>query len=180
MAFSPIRLRAAKPCSTAEAVEIRTRRRIHSVDMQFVGQSHVLRVPLSGPSPTMAEVRAAFAEVYQARFHITLEGARANLVNINTSVIGERAAPDLSTLIDAEGRRETVMAAQTTVRDVWIAGRGWTETPVYWRDWLPLSCDILGPAIIQQMDTTILVEPGDTAAGDQVGNIIVTVGGPHA
>lgn len=170
-----------------EAVEITTRRHVHSVDMQFVGQSHVLRVPLPGPMPTVEAVRAAFDAVYQARFHISLEGARANLVNVNTSVIGERAAPDLSTLIDAAGRRETVMAAQTDVRDVWFGGGdaagdrgGWRETPVYWRDHLPLRFEIPGPAVILQMDTTILVEPGDTATGDDIGNIVINVGADHA
>jgi len=33
--------------------------------------------------------------------------------------------------------------------------------------------------VIQQMDTTILVEPGDRAVGDVHGNIIVAVGGGH-
>ena len=35
-----------------ETVELVERRHIHSVDMQFVGQSHILRVPLDGPSPS--------------------------------------------------------------------------------------------------------------------------------
>ncbi|MGB0410661.1 MAG: hydantoinase/oxoprolinase family protein [Pikeienuella sp.] len=166
-----------------EAVEIKTRRHVHSVDMQFVGQSHVLRVPLATPSPTMEEVSAAFNAVYEARFRISLEGARANLVNVNTSVIGERAAPDLSTLIDAAGRREDITAAQTGARPVWFGGGtngAWIETPIYWRDHLPIQFELIGPAIIQQMDTTILVEPGDIATGDAIGNIIVEVGAPNA
>ena len=162
-----------------EAVDIHTRRHIHSVDMQFVGQSHVLRVPLPGPRPTMEAVRAAFDAVYQARFRISLDGARANLVNVNTSVIGERATPDLSTLIDAAERRETAQDARTSTRKVWF-GDGWRETPVFWRDHLPVAFEMTGPAIIEQMDTTILVEPGDIATGDAIGNTVVTVGAPHA
>ena len=167
-----------------EAVAITRRRHLHSVDMQFVGQSHVLRVPLPDPRPDMDAVRAAFDRVYEARFHISLDGARANLVNVNTSVIGERAAPDLSTLIDAGGRRETAQDARIDQRNVWFGadgdGGGWRETPVFWRDHLPLAFEMPGPAIIQQMDTTILVEPGDIATGDAIGNIIITVGAAHA
>ncbi|MEO1599332.1 MAG: hypothetical protein AAFU49_02485, partial [Pseudomonadota bacterium] len=36
----------------------------------------------------------------------------------------------------------------------------WVETPVYARDRLPLDAVIDGPAVLQQMDTTVLVEPG--------------------
>ena len=51
------------------------------------------------------------------------------------------------------------------------------ETPVYWRDYLPINMEIDGPAIIEQMDCTTLVEPGDKARGDADGNIIIGVGG---
>ena len=54
---------------------------------------------------------------------------------------------------------------------------GWADTPVYWRDHLPDPARIEGPAIIEQMDTTILIEPGDVATGDGGGNLIIAVGG---
>ena len=52
----------------------------------------------------------------------------------------------------------------------------WRETPVYWRDRLPLAFEIEGPAIVEQMDTTILIEPGDVARGDAMGNIVIGAG----
>ena len=52
----------------------------------------------------------------------------------------------------------------------------WLETPVYWRDHLPAEAAIDGPAIVEQMDTTILIEPGDRATQDQDGNIIISLG----
>ena len=53
---------------------------------------------------------------------------------------------------------------------------GLLDTPVYWRDYLPTNIEIAGPAIIEQMDCTTLVEPGDVARGDADGNIIIEVG----
>jgi hypothetical protein len=41
------------------------------------------------------------------------------------------------------------------------------DTPVYWRDHLPADAEIAGPAIIEQMDTTIVIEPGDHRDADQ-------------
>ncbi|WP_210255389.1 hydantoinase/oxoprolinase family protein [Rhizobium sp. SG741] len=157
-----------------EAVAIREIREIYSVDMQFIGQTHLLRVPLPSAMPTRAELQARFEEAYFNRFHVELPEIRASLVNVNTSVIGRRTEIDLSMLIDAAGRKATLSEAQTGMRPVWFDG--WRETPIYWRDHLPLKATISGPAIIEQMDTTIILEPGDVAAQDDDGNIIITIG----
>lgn len=158
-----------------EAVPIREIREIWSVDMQFVGQTHLLRVPLSSPTPSVAELQARFEDAYFQRFRVELSDIRANLVNVNTSVIGRRAEIDLSLLIDADGRKASLAEARTSTRRVWF--EGWVETPVYWRDHLPADAEIAGPAIIEQMDTTIIIEPGDIGRQDQDGNIIITLGG---
>lgn len=157
-----------------EAVAIREIREIYSVDMQFIGQTHLLRVPLPSAMPTRAELQARFEEAYFNRFHVELPEIRASLVNVNTSVIGRRTEIDLSMLIDAAGRKATLAEAQTGTRSVWFDG--WRETPIYWRDHLPLKATISGPAIIEQMDTTIILEPGDVATQDDDGNIIITIG----
>ncbi len=158
-----------------ESVDIRRIRRVFSVDMQFVGQSHLLRVPLSAPDPDRATLRRLFEEVYFRRFHVELAEIKANLVNVNTSIIGERAPLDLSTLIDPADRESSLAKAKTGRRSVYFNG-DWHETPIYWRDHLPADFDLAGPAVIEQMDTTVLIEPGDAAQGDKEGNIIITVG----
>ena len=160
----------------AVPVAVRDVRRVFSVDMQFVGQTHLLRVPLPSPQISREDLRAAFEAAYFARFRVELADIRAAVVNANTSVIGRRPAPDLSWLIDPAGRKATLAAARTGSRAV-VFGAGAIETDVYWRDGLPLSFALPGPAIVEQMDTTILIAPGDTAKGDDLGNIILEVGG---
>lgn len=142
-----------------------------SADMQFVGQTHLLRIPLPHATPTRAELQDRFEAAYHARFRVTLPTIRANLVNLNCSVIGHRPETDLSRLIDPAHRRAT--AEPTGQRTVWFGTPH--ETPVYWRDHLPLSATIHGPAIIEQMDTTTLIEPGCTVTLDADANLIVTV-----
>ena len=93
---------------------------------------------------------------------------RASLVNVNTSVIGKRSDLDLSTLIDPEGRKSALKEAQTERRDVYFDGK-WKDTPIYWRDYLPADLHLEGPAIIEQMDCTTVLEPGDYAEGDADG-----------
>jgi N-methylhydantoinase A len=160
---------------TRENVEIRELRRLYSVDMQFVGQTHLIRVPLDGPEVTRDALRARFDDVYFRRFRVALPGTPASVVNVNTSVIGRRAGLDLSTLIDPGGRRATLAEAHVETRPVWFGA--WVETPVYRRDLLPADAALTGPAVIEQMDTTILIEPGDRMTTDADGNLLIAIGG---
>jgi len=158
-----------------EVVEIDAVKRLHSVDMQFVGQTHILRVALENTAADREQLRTLFEDAYFRRFRVELDNIKANLVNVNTSVIGVRPELDLSTLIDPDGRKASLEEAKTGRRQAYFDTE-WLDTPIYWRDFLPLSFTLHGPAIIEQMDTTTLIEPGDTAEGDPHGNIIVTIG----
>ncbi len=143
----------------------------YSADMQFVGQTHLLRVPLPHATPSRTELQALFEAAYHARFRVDLPNIRANLVNLNVSVTGRRPELDLGRLIDPAGRLETVSVKDT--RRVWFGE--WVDVPVYWRDHLPLDLALHGPAIIEQMDTTTLVEPGCLVTSDADGNLIIEV-----
>ena len=157
-----------------ENVRIEELREIYSVDMQFIGQTHLLRVPLTGPRPSLDDLQSLFEKAYFNRFHVELPEIKASLVNVNCSVIGRRSEIDLSLLIDPAGRKETLAEAVTGTRPVWFDGM--VDTPIYWRDHLPLDAEIHGPAIVEQMDTTIVIDPGDKAVQDADGNIIIELG----
>jgi N-methylhydantoinase A len=163
-----------KALISREKVEIEELREIYSVDMQFIGQTHLLRVPLDTPRPSLNDLQSLFEKAYFHRFHVELPEIKASLVNVNCSVIGRRSEIDLSLLIDPEGRKKTLDEAKTGQRPVWFDGP--VETPVYWRDHLPLAAEIHGPAVVEQMDTTIIIDPGDKAIQDADGNIIIELG----
>ena len=153
-----------------ESVDVREVQRNFSVDMQFMGQSHVVRVPLEKPTPSRDELRAGFEKVYWERFRVDLDNIQARIVNVNCSVIGLSDPIDLSVLIDKGERKER--AVPTGSRHVAFEGT-FHDTPIYWRDSLPIDAVIHGPAVIEQMDTTTLVEPGVTARGDEMGNLVL-------
>lgn len=154
-----------------EKVQVSDIRAEYSADMQFVGQTHLLRVPLPSATPSTADLQRLFEAAYHARFKVDLPEIRASLMNLNVSVTGRRAELDLSRLIAPEDRRDH--AEPQARRPVWFDG--WVETPVYWRDHLPLRVELQGPAIIEQMDTTLVVEPGCRVTSDSDGNLIVEV-----
>jgi N-methylhydantoinase A len=159
-----------------EAVQPKTIKLVHSADMQFVGQTHLISVPLPSAEVDRATLQMLFEKAYFARFKVELPEIRANLVNLNTSVIGVRDEVDLSTLIDPAGRAKTLAEACTEIRPVWYDGT-WHDTPVYSREKLPLDAAIEGPAILEQLDATTVIEPGDRATSDTDGNIIIRIEG---
>jgi len=158
-----------------EAVKPESIRVTHSADMQFVGQTHILNVPLPSAEVNRATLQGLFEKAYFARFKVELPEIRANLVNLNTSVTGVRPAVDLSRLIDPSRRAATLEGALRETRPVWYDG-AWHDTPVYAREKLPLDAEIEGPAILEQMDATTVLEPGDLARSDADGNIVIEVG----
>ncbi|MEQ8603000.1 MAG: hydantoinase/oxoprolinase family protein [Marivibrio sp.] len=158
-----------------EGVEVGDVSVLHSADMQFVGQSHLLAVPVSGPDVDRETLQQAFEDVYWARFEVALPEIKANLVNLHTAVIGKRPPVDLSNLIDEE-RAASAQAALAGRRTVWFQGAGWVETPLYSRGKLAEGFAIDGPAIVEQLDSTIVIEPGMRARVDAMGNLIVSIG----
>ncbi len=164
---------AGEDALAQENIKIRQVQKNFSVDMQFVGQSHVVRVPLDDGVPTRETLRARFETVYWERFKVELAEIRAAIVNVNCSIIGTADPIDLSGLIDAGGRRAD--AEPATTRPVMFDGAA-HETPIFWRDYLPEDVSLDGPAIIEQLDTTIVIPPSDRVQGEADGNLIVHIG----
>ena len=146
----------------------------HGADMQFIGQTHLIGVSLPDGSVTREDIQKIFEAAYFERFQVELPEIRASLVNLKTSVIGVRPQIDLGMLIDASGRGATVDEARVATRKVWFEG-DWRETPIYARDRLPIGATFDGPAIVEQMDTTIVVEPGNRVETDPDGNLLIHV-----
>ncbi len=154
----------------SETISIENIRLFHGADMQFVGQTHLISVPLPRLDATREEIQAIFEKAYFDRFQVKLPEIRANLVNLKTSVIGERPDFDLGRIMDARLRAKTVENARIGTRQVWFDGE-WLKTAIYARDKLPTGVQFVGPAIVEQMDTTIVVEPGNSVLVDEDGNL---------
>jgi len=146
---------------------------LFSADMQFQGQSHMLSVEISGSDVSLEELQKRFDEVYWARFAVELPEIKAVLVNLHTAVIGRRKSFPLSVLSGNKHKSKLVEALRA-YRSVMFDG-DWYDTPIYLRELLPVSLGFTGPAIIEQQDTTIVIEPNCSVTMDEIGNLIVEV-----
>jgi N-methylhydantoinase A len=142
---------------------------IVEADMHYLGQTHTIAVPLTGPA-CETSLQKSFESAYEKTFGRTLPGIGIRLVNLRIAAIGRRPRFDLSTL--APGPDASISTAERGARQVWFSG--WQETRIYDRLTLPVGAEIPGPAILEQPDATIVVDPGLTARIDNFGNVIMT------
>jgi len=119
-------------------------------------------------------LQRAFETAYWDRFGVELPEIRAVLVNIHTAVIGRRKPVPLAALMTAKEQKNTIDDCITGIRRVWFES-GWQETPVYKREFLPVKAKFNGPAVIEQLDTTIIVEPENQVEVDLEGNLIISL-----
>lgn len=145
------------------------------LDMSYLGQTHTVAVPLPGDFTAPAKltrdgIKTAFEAAYAAAFGRVLEKIGIRVLNLRVAAIGRRKKFDLGLL--APPKEGSVEAAKRTTRQVWLDG-AWHEAGVYRRLELPLGAVIPGPAILEQPDTTILIEPDLVGEVDRFGNLIV-------
>jgi N-methylhydantoinase A len=152
-----------------EGVRIEGVRLLHFADMQFQGQSHILTVTLPGTDISSDALQKLFDKAYWERFGVELPEIRAVLVNLHTAVIGLRKRMDLAVLCSADGAD-----ARAGERDVWFEG-GFRRTAILRREHLSVGATLEGPAIIEQLDCTTVIEPGNRVTVDMLGNLVVLV-----
>jgi N-methylhydantoinase A len=154
-----------------EGVEVETVTVQHEADMQFAGQTHVLTVPIARTDFAREDLAETFEAAYRERFGVELREMRALVMSLRTAVIGRRRPIALDGLGGA-----ATPGGPAGIRRVWFDG-GWQDTPIYRREHLPAGATLVGPAIVEQLDTTTVIEPGDRARVDALGNLEISVGG---
>ena len=167
-------IEAGKKIIETEGVEIEELLVIHDVDMQFQGQTHILNFPVQETRLSRESLQSAFEKAYWDRFNVELPEIRAVLVNIHTAVIGRRKPVPLASLVSAKEQKNTIDDCLSGTRRVWFES-GWKETPIYKREFLTVNAKFKGPAVIEQLDTTIIVEPENQVEVDLEGNLIITL-----
>jgi N-methylhydantoinase A len=84
--------------NSAERDEIVETAALYGADMQFRGQTHLIRVAIPSPTISRAELQALFEEAYFARFQVRLPEISAVVVNLTTAVIGRRRSLSVGVL----------------------------------------------------------------------------------
>jgi len=141
----------------------------HGADMRYVGQSYEIEVPVH-PEWLAADGRHRLLEAFH-RAHERVFGhadphAPVEVVNLRVQLRGVRPRVPLVEVAVGTG------AKATGARRIWLDGRP-AQAQVYERAGLGQGDRVIGPAIVEQADTTVLVPAGDAATVDRFGNLLI-------
>jgi N-methylhydantoinase A len=159
----------------AERVPSAAQQLVYAADLRYAHQSFELTCPMPAGHMTQAQVQelvAAFHREHRRRYSYDLPNAPVELVNLRVTAIG--LLPKL--------QPQTASAAATNLAGALAGSRlvyfeqlgGFVDTPCYTRPRLAPGMTFVGPAIVDQDDTTTVVFPDFHAKVDRIGNLLLT------
>jgi N-methylhydantoinase A/oxoprolinase/acetone carboxylase beta subunit len=139
-------------------------------DVCYVGQSYHLEIPLQADAANPLEtLYRDFLAAHDRIYGHSTEGAAriVNLRSIHRSTVGRPAT--------AAPARPAGDTAHKGKRPILTAGSDkFILADVYDRSTMAIGLEIRGPAIVEQPDTTTLIEPGWRATVVADGTLIIT------
>lgn len=147
-------------------------------DCRYEGQGYEMRVPvIGGPvtQDTIEKLKESFHEIHAKQFGRAYRNVDVEIVNIR--VVGTGRIDDLEPIKvaagDGDASRAVVGEREVTFR---VDGKpAHVPAKIYERAALRAGDEVPGPAIINQMDTTIVIEPGCTGRVNDYGIIVIDV-----
>lgn len=141
------------------------------LDARYVGQNFELAVTLGAgdPMPSVDEIRQRFVDEHERAYGFHSPSDPVEVVNFRLIAAGRLKQP---------GTRPALPRAAGSVlasghRPVWFSPDVPQDTPIYDRATLCPGDVIAGPAVIEQLDSTTLLFPGDRARVDPYLNLDV-------
>ena len=145
--------------------------RVFEFDMLYLGQTHTVAVAVDPADGLTTEaIKTAFNTAYRTAYGRLLDGIPVRVMNYRVTVIGRRPAFDMAVFAPKDGKPAD--ACRIGTRTVWAEG-AFHQAGLYDRLSLAVGERIAGPAILEQPDTTIFVDPGLYAVVDSFGNLVI-------
>jgi len=143
-----------------------------TAEMRYRGQNYELAIPLEDGQLTGADCAAlgkTFHTTHRRSYGFASETETVEFVNMKIKAVGLYDKPPLPRL-EAGPYAEPI-----SQRRALFSGNVWHDTPVYRRDALVAGQALASPAIVEQLDTTIPIFPGDHGIIDVWGNIVISL-----
>ena len=161
--------RQAEAWLAAEGVAASARRLTRHADVRYRHQGFELTVPWPERDLSVDALIARFHERHRRLYTYALVDAPVEIVTLRVIASGRVRRFTLPAL----GR---AASARSGRRRVFFTGAGWRECPCIPREALVEGAVVAGPAVVEQLDATTVVPPGQRATVDRVGNLILHAG----
>jgi N-methylhydantoinase A len=157
-----------------ERVGPERRRLSRCLDLRYEGQNYELVVDVPAEVWTEGAVeplRQAFLRAHEEAYGFSASQEPIQIVNLRLTARGTPDLPRLAPL--AKGGRDAGAASKGSRGVDFDDAGGRVECLVYDRPRLLAGNEVLGPAVIEQFDSTTLVEPGQRAVVDEHGFLMI-------
>ncbi len=148
---------------------------LRSFDMRYLGQSYELDVNLEGrvlDANVIADSMETFHGKHEATYGFSRPSDRTEIVNLRVKSIGVVPKPSLLTHSKEKSDHPDMVSER---RSVFLSSKQIRECPVYERNQLSVGMTIEGPAIIEDYDSTTLLNENDHCTVDSRINLIIEV-----
>jgi len=146
-----------------------------AADMRYAGQGFEITVPVDGAliaCRDTAGLQRAFESAYRERFARDLGKLLAELVSWRVRVLAPPAVDKVRFDESASDGGDPLIER----RPAWFGELGgYVPTPIYARARLSAGVEIVGPALIEEAESTSVIGPGATATLDAFGNIVMRI-----
>src|SRR5262249_1080009 len=144
------------------------------LDVRFVGQSHELTVDLPRyplDADGLRSLTDAFRAAHRKAYGYAADDEPTELVNIRTTAVGVATRPARRVL---EEGGPAARAARKGQREVYFheAG-GEVDCEIYDRYKMKAGNRIAGSAVVEEIDSTTVLNPGYAATVDRHGNLMI-------
>jgi N-methylhydantoinase A len=160
-----------------ESINPDRQRVLASADMRYAGQNYELNISLpdvSGNAEFLEDLLLNFSQSYERQYDYTAPDEAVEIVTFRVEAYGVVEKPAFET--HEEAGTDPSAAFQVN-RQVYQPEIGeFMESPVYDRDLLCAGNVISGPAIVEQMDSTTLILPGQIGKIDTHHNLVIQEG----
>ena len=147
-----------------------------SLDLRYQGQGYELNVA-AGASATLdssaiAELRERFDRAHEQLFGHSAKGEPVEAVNYRVRSTVRVPKFSMKRYDQASGFAD---AAKVDEREVYFDRQsGMTPTPVFDRALLSPGHEVVGPGIVEQLDSTTVIYPGQRAVVDDYRNLVIS------
>lgn len=155
-----------------EGIEHKDMHLIRHIEMRYEGQWRSLDVVVGKPIFSLDQAVKKFHKEHERAYAFSDKETKVEVYGLSIEAIGTVTKPEF-VKYESTGTLEEALKGYRNV--FFKEAGGFTETPIYKRDQVPTEIEFVGPAIIEQLDSTVVIPPEFGVKIDSYRNIILTV-----
>jgi N-methylhydantoinase A len=154
---------------------------VYAADLRYRGQEHSITVGLQSPLDlvnAVPQVRQAFDQLHDQRYGHAAAQERVEVASLRLTVSLARTGDSMEAFIAEPFVPEAAQPEQ--VRPVIFDDPAHPlPTRILWRATLPPGARVVGPAVIEESNSTTLLYPGDVMQVSEHGHLVIQINLAH-